>query len=87
MLALARRGAEVRLRELAQEAAHLLAIFPHLRDSFDADELPVDYIIAEGARRAGGGEPRGRRALSAAARPAASERVYSWKARRKGEQK
>lgn len=51
MLDLARRGAEVRLRELAREARQLLAVFPHLGDSFDPDELPVPFLLAEGARQ------------------------------------
>lgn len=87
LLALARRGAEVRLRELAQEAGHLLAIFPHLRDSFDADELPVSFIIAEGARRSGAAPTRPR-AMSAAARRAEIDHMKkAWKTQRKGEQK
>jgi hypothetical protein len=49
ILELAKRGAEVRLRELAGEAKTLLAAFPDLRKSFDRDELPVDFLIRQGA--------------------------------------
>ena len=48
ILELAKRGAEARLRELAQEAKYLVELFPHLRDSFDPDELPMPFIIAAG---------------------------------------
>ena len=36
---LAKRGAEVQLRELLHEAKLILALFPHLRDCADQDEL------------------------------------------------
>jgi hypothetical protein len=49
---LAKRGAEVQLRELVQEAKYLIDLFPHLRDSYDGDELPVSFIIRRGAGRA-----------------------------------
>ena len=52
MLDLARRGAEARVRELAQEIKNLFGFFPDLRDSFDADELPLPFLIAKGAGRA-----------------------------------
>jgi hypothetical protein len=48
---LAKRGAEVRFRELVQEAKNLIGLFPHLRDSFDKDELPLSFILAKGAGR------------------------------------
>lgn len=83
MLDLARRGAEVRLRELAHEARHLLDVFPHLADSFDPDELPVQFILEEGARTVGPTPPRGS-GMSAAARRAASRRMKKyWSERRK----
>jgi hypothetical protein len=44
---LAKRGAEVRLRDLVQEAKYLIELFPHLRDSFDKDELPINFIVAK----------------------------------------
>jgi hypothetical protein len=79
LLYLARHGAEVRLRELAQEVKTLVGLFPDLRDSFDADEMPVPFIIAKGAgrvKRATVAErPRPRRQMSAAARKRASQRM------------
>jgi len=83
MLELAKRGAEVRLRELAQEAKYLIELFPHLRDSFDKDELPVSFIIAKGSGRL---TPAGaeRRRMSAAARTEVSARMKKyWAAKRK----
>ena len=83
---LAKRGAELRLRELVQEAKNLIGLFPHLRDSFDKDELPLSFIIRRDAgplTRARAGE-RPRRRMSAAARKAVSERMKRyWAARRK----
>jgi hypothetical protein len=49
MLDLAKRGAEVQLRELLREAKLLINLFPQLRDSFDKDELPITFIMAEGS--------------------------------------
>ena len=49
LVELAKRGAEVQLRELVQEAKYLIALFPHLRDSYDKDELPLSFIMAKGA--------------------------------------
>lgn len=75
---LAKRGAEGRLRELVQEAKNLIGLFPHLRDSFDKDELPLPFIVATGARRAQKRKslrPRWRRRVSAAARQAISQRM------------
>ena len=43
---LAKRGAEVQLRELVAEMKLILGFFPHLRDSFDRDELPIKFIMA-----------------------------------------
>ncbi len=43
---LAKRGAEVQLRELLEEAKLILSLFPHLRDSYDKDELPIKFIMA-----------------------------------------
>jgi hypothetical protein len=51
ILELARRGAEEQLHELVQEAKNIIERFPHLRDSFDNDELPLSFIIARGAGR------------------------------------
>jgi hypothetical protein len=86
MLELAKRGAESRWRELAQEAKYLIDLFPHLRDSFDKDEMPLPFIIAKGAgrlkRKKSG--TAGRQKMSAAARKAVSARMKRyWAARRK----
>jgi hypothetical protein len=72
LLELAKRGAEARLGELVQEARYLVGLFPHLRDSFDADELPVSFILAKGAgvAKAPSKGPRRHRRMSAAARRA-----------------
>lgn len=67
---LARRGAEARIRELAQETKELMLMFPDLRDSFDPDELPLPFIIAKGSgrvKRSSTERPR-RRRMSASAR-------------------
>ena len=78
LLDLAKRGAEVRLRELTQEMKNLVGLFPDLRDSFDADEMPMPFIIAKGAgrvNRATAAERPRRRRMSAAARRTVSERM------------
>jgi hypothetical protein len=51
ILELAKRGAEVRLRELVNEAKNPIGLFPHLRDSFDKNELPVKFIMDGGRFR------------------------------------
>src|SRR5262249_60695083 len=70
LLELAKRGAEVRLQDLIHEAQMLIELFPHLRDSFDKDELPISFIVAKGSgqltpKRVDG---RRRRRMSPAAR-------------------
>src|SRR5262249_36270200 len=52
MLELARRGAEARFRELLDELKSLTSAFPHLRDSFDRDELPLDFTLRRGRDKA-----------------------------------
>jgi hypothetical protein len=84
ILELAKRGAEARLRELTQEAKHLIGLFPHLRDSFDKDELPLKFIMAKGSGAATKTSGRRTRRMSAAARKAVSVRMKKmWAARRK----
>ena len=81
---LAKRGAEVRLRELVQEAKNVIDLFPHLRDSYDRDELPVSFIIrrdADRVTRASAQRPR--RRMSAAARRAVSMRMKRYWAKRR----
>jgi hypothetical protein len=84
---LAKRGAEVRLRELTQEAKNLVGLFPHLRDSFNADELPISFILAKGAgrlTRANSQGPRRRQQMSAAAHTAVGERMKKYWAAKQG---
>jgi hypothetical protein len=84
ILELAKRGAEVRLRELVQEAKHLIGLFPHLRDAVDKDELPISFIIAKGAGRVTKRQSPRRRKMSAAAKKAISDRMKKvWAAKRK----
>jgi hypothetical protein len=87
LVELAKRGAEVQLRELVQEAKYLIALFPHLRDSYDKDELPLSFIMAKGAgrvTRTSAERPRLRRRMSAAARMKISQaQKKRWAASRK----
>jgi hypothetical protein len=81
----ARRGAEARLRELAEETKQLLKVFPDLGASFDEDELPLNFILRRGARKAAttGFRRRGRK-MSAAQRKAVGVRMKKyWAERRK----
>ena len=85
ILELARRGAEARFQDLIHEAKLLILSFPHLRDAFDKDELPISFIVARGSgrlakRRALRKRPR----MSAAARRAVGVRMKKyWAAKRK----
>jgi hypothetical protein len=77
---LAKVGAEAQLRDLLQEVRLLVDLFPHLRDSFDKDELPIKFLIAKGAGKAAGT----RKPMSPAGRKAVSDRMKKyWAARRK----
>ena len=89
ILELARRGADARFRELLDELKMLTVTFPHLRDSFDRDELPVNFILRRGRDKAqAGGAPRKRRRLSAKARAAISAAQKArWAKQKAGEQK
>jgi hypothetical protein len=82
---LAKRGAALRLRELATELNILLSAFPDLRDAFDADELPVSFILSRDARRARTKTRRRQQPMSAAAKRAVSQRMKKyWAERRTG---
>ena len=87
ILEFAKRGAEARLRELVNEAKNLIGLFPHLRDSFDKDELPVSFILKKGVGRVTKKQAQGRRRrrkMTAAARKAVSDRMKKfWAAKRK----
>jgi hypothetical protein len=82
LVELAKRGAQARLGDLMHEIKLLLGLFPHLKDNFDRDELPISFLLKRGARpgraaasQAAGtaGEAAGKtRNLSAAARRAIS---------------
>src|ERR1044072_4893080 len=74
ILDLAKRGAALRLRELANELNVLLGAFPDLHDAFDADELPVSFIVRRDARRARAKAVRRQKPMSAAAKRAGSQR-------------
>jgi hypothetical protein len=82
--AYALRGAEMRLRELAEEAKHLLKVFPDLSASFDEDELPLNFILRRGARKAA--TSRSRRKMTAAQRKAVSARMKKYWASRRAKQ-
>jgi hypothetical protein len=83
ILELAKKGAEARFRELLDESALLLVSFPHLRDAFDKDELPISFILKRDADRRNAKASR-RRKMSAAARKAVGERMTKyWATRRK----
>ena len=52
LMELAKRGAQAQMNDLVHEIKMLLGLFPHLRDSFDRDELPLAFILKKGAARA-----------------------------------
>ena len=74
ILQLAKRGAEVRFRELLDEMRFLTLSFPHLRDAVDRDDLPIKFILRRGEEKAGSIQAaRSRRTMSAKARKAISD--------------
>jgi hypothetical protein len=77
---LAKRGAEARLEDLVHEAKLLMNLFPHLRDSFDKEELPLSFIMAKASGREA---RRPARKMSAAARRAISARMKKYWAKRR----
>ena len=44
--------AEARFRELVDELKLLTVAFPHLREAYDPEDLPVDFLLKRGADRA-----------------------------------
>ena len=64
LLQLGRRGAERRFGELINELRFLFTSFPHLSDAFDADGLPLSFIIKRDARDASGKTSRRHRSAS-----------------------
>lgn len=84
ILELAKRGAEARVHELIDELRLLISTFPHLRQSFDRDELPIAFILRRGRDQAGAGaRTRRKRAWTPAARKAAAARMKAYWAKRK----
>jgi hypothetical protein len=57
------------------ELAFLVSSFPHLRDSFDADELPVSFIMKRDSRRAQAKAVRPQKPAPAAVKKAVSRRL------------
>jgi hypothetical protein len=51
MLQLTRRRAASRVRQLLDEIRMLVVSFPDLRDAFDADELPIAFILKRDSHR------------------------------------
>lgn len=47
-----RSKAEARFRELIDEIKLLTVAFPHLRDAYDPEDLPVNFLLKRGADRA-----------------------------------
>jgi hypothetical protein len=80
LVELAKRGAQARLADLVHEMKLLMGLFPHLKNNFSKDELPIDFLLKRGARaaRAAGAQGAGTevarptRNLSASARRAIS---------------
>jgi hypothetical protein len=59
-LQITKRAAAFRLRQLLNELGMLLGAFPNLREAFDPDELPLDFILKRDSRTeptAGGVRP------------------------------
>ncbi|HEY1911708.1 MAG TPA: hypothetical protein VGG73_12355 [Vicinamibacterales bacterium] len=84
ILDLAKRGAEARLQDLVHEAKILVDLFPHLKDSFDKDELPVDFIVARGSGQLKKDtDLRPGKPMSAAQKKAVSERMKKYWAKRR----
>jgi hypothetical protein len=51
-LGVGKRNAEARFRELVDELRLLTVAFPHLREAFDPEDLPVSFLLKRGADRA-----------------------------------
>ena len=81
---LAKIGAQTQLRDLLQEVTLLVDLFPHLRDSIDADELPVNFILERGRNRA---DARKTPEWTAAKRQAVAARMKKYRATRRQRQK
>ena len=74
ILELAKRGAQAQLSDLLHEVRMLIELFPHLQESFDKEELPLNFIMAKESGAAPNEPPkRPRRTMSAAARKKISD--------------
>lgn len=82
---LAKRGAEARLQDLLNEIKLLTNLFPNLRKSIDRDELPVAFLLKQGADRAA--RTPGRRGWTPAQRKAAAARMKAYWAKRQATKK
>jgi hypothetical protein len=84
---LAKRGAELRVKFLAEELKLLLSAFPHLKDAFDPDELPIPFIVRVGAGRPARGPAASRKPMSDRRRKAIGVRMRKYWAARKAAEK
>jgi len=85
MLDLARQGAALRFRELADELDLLLGLFPDLGQTFDPDELPISFVIKTDAERASASPLPSRKVLGNAAKRRGARRMkQTWTERRSG---
>lgn len=87
VMPLTRRGAAVRVRQLLSELHLLTRSFPDLHDAFDADELPLAFILRRDSRLVKGSpEPPERfspRTDDPVRRPIMPSRAQSRRGRRK----
>jgi hypothetical protein len=81
--ALARLGAEVRIKELKAEIESITKIFPHLQFGSSVSTAMPDSADAGGKRKKRRPSRRTKPAWSAAARKAVSERMKKYWAARK----
>lgn len=87
---LAKVGAEARLRQLVGEARMLVSSFPHLREAFDCDELPVSLLLAERSgrlKRKSAAGPRRRRLLAEARKRISDAQKKRWAKQRRHQSK
>ena len=80
MVQLTTRGVAFRLRQLLDEFHLLIGSFPDLRDAFDADELPLAFILRRDSRltaRAAPSKTFSERANNSVRRRTMSSRTHS----------
>ena len=76
------RNAAAGLRYLLGEVKVLTASLPTLQDAFDADDLPLAFILRRDSRPDAGAEPR--EALATRVNPVARRRTRAFGNRRRG---